>query len=249
MLRQGHPVGFTSVLFVPCLPSIREVALTELAAVLLDVDGTLIDSNDAHARAWAEVLEEFGHDAGFDEARPLIGMGGDKVLPALTGLAEESPEGQRILQRRGQLFRERYLSGLRPCPGARALVERMRAAGLELVVATSASQEDLQPLLEQAGVADLIEQATNAAAAERSKPDPDIVVAALRRTGQAAQHVLGDTPYDVEAARRAGVGVVAVRCGGWGDAELEGAMAVYDDPAAILARWEESPFGRRTAGR
>ncbi|MEX0891291.1 MAG: HAD family hydrolase [Gemmatimonadota bacterium] len=225
--------------------------MTELHAVLLDVDGTLIDSNDAHARAWAEVLEEFGHEAGFEEARPLIGMGGDKVLPALTGLAEESPEGQRILARRGEIFRERHLRELRPCPGARALVERMRAAGLELVVATSASQEDLQPLLEQAGVADLIEQTTNADDAEDSKPDPDIVAAVLRCTGRAAEHVLmlGDTPYDVEAAHRAGVGVVAVRCGGWGDADLEGAMAVYDDPAAILARWEESPFGRRTARR
>jgi HAD superfamily hydrolase (TIGR01509 family) len=222
--------------------------MTELRAVLLDVDGTLIDSNDAHARAWAEVLAEFGYDAGFAEARPLIGMGGDKVLPRLTGLDEESREGRRILQRRGEIFRTRHLPGLAPLPGARALLERMAAAGLDLVVATSSSRDDLEPLLEQAGVADLIQATTNADDADDSKPDPDIVAAALKRTGQPAGDVLmlGDTPYDVAAARGAGVAIVAVRCGGWGDADLNGAMAVYDDPAAILEQWETSPFGRRT---
>ena len=215
-----------------------------IRAVILDIDGTLLDSNDAHAHAWADVLEEEGFDAGFDEARPLIGMGGDRVLPRLTGLEEESEEGRRILDRRGEIFRARWLETVRPTPGARPLLERMRAAGMTLVVATSASEDDLGPLLERAGVADLLEDATNSDDAEASKPAPDIVAAALEKTGEPGARVLmlGDTPYDVEAALRAGVGIVGVRTGGWDDDALEGALAVYRDCAEILDAWERSPF-------
>jgi HAD superfamily hydrolase (TIGR01509 family) len=216
-----------------------------LRAVILDVDGTLIDSNDAHARAWVDACGEQGYPVDFAEVRRLIGMGGDKVLPALTGLEEDSAPGKRITERRGALFRERYLAGLRPFPGARALLERFRADGLVLAVATSASQEDLKPLLEQAGVADLMDEATSSDDAEESKPDPDIVRAALERAGVAPGEalMLGDTPYDVESSGRAGVGCVALRCGGWDEHALGGAVAIYQDPAELLARYAESPFG------
>jgi phosphoglycolate phosphatase-like HAD superfamily hydrolase len=130
-------------------------------AVLLDVDGTLIDSNDAHARAWVDAGREFGRDIEFGEVRRMIGMGGDKVLPRLTGLEEESDEGARLLERRGEIFRERYLSQLQPLPGAVDLVKRLRSDGMTLVVATSASEEDLGPLLKQAGLDGLLQQATN----------------------------------------------------------------------------------------
>jgi HAD superfamily hydrolase (TIGR01509 family) len=214
--------------------------------VVLDVDGTLIDSNDAHARAWVEVGREAGHEIEFARARPLIGMGGDRVLPALTGVEEDDPEGERLTGRRGEIFRERHLPGLRPFPGTRALLERMRRDGYRLVVASSASEEDLGLLLEAAGIADLVEERTSSGDADASKPDPDIVQAALRRAGVApeAALMLGDTPYDVEACRRAGVPIVALRCGGWDDDALAGAVAVYDDPADLLARYDASPLGR-----
>jgi HAD superfamily hydrolase (TIGR01509 family) len=220
-----------------------------LRGAILDVDGTLIDSNDAHARAWREALAEFGHVVPLTLVREKIGKGGDQLLPELTGLAEDSPEGKAIGKRRAEIFRSRYLPSLRPFPGARALLERMRAERLELVVASSASREDLEALLRAAGVEDLIQEKASSEDAERSKPDPDIVCAALERGGlsPSAAVMLGDTPYDVMAARRAGVEIVALRCGGWDDAALEGATAIYDDPADLLVHFDDSPFAERAA--
>ena len=217
-----------------------------IRAVLLDIDGTLIDSNDAHAQAWVEAGAELGHAIAFEDVRWLVGMGGDRVLPRLTGLPEESVEGRRLLQRRGEIFRSRYLPGLRPFPETRALLERLRADGRRLVVATSASAEDLDGLLAQAGVADVIAAATNADEAEESKPAPDIVAAALARAHVPPEHVvmLGDTPYDVEAARRAGVRCIALRCGGWDDAALRDAVEIHQDPAALLAAYDGSLLAR-----
>jgi HAD superfamily hydrolase (TIGR01549 family) len=214
--------------------------------VLLDIDGTLIDSNDAHAHAWVDVGREFGHEIDFGHVRRLIGMGGDKVLPKVAGLEEESDEGQRIKKRRGEIFREQYLPGLKAFPHARELLQRFRDDGHQLVVATSASKEDMDALLKQAGIQDLIEEKTSSSDAEESKPDPDIVQAALKSADARPEEalMLGDTPYDVEASGRAGVRCVALRCGGWGDAELGDAVAVYDDPADLLARYDDSPFAR-----
>jgi HAD superfamily hydrolase (TIGR01549 family) len=218
----------------------------DVRAVLLDVDGTLIDSNDAHARAWVDTGREFGHAIEFDEVRRMIGMGGDKVLPRLVGLEEDDEEGERMLERRGEIFRERYLSGLRAFPGAVDLVKRLRADGKTLVVATSASEEDLGPLLKQAGLEDLLDLATNSDDADESKPSPDIVEAALEKADEHPSHVvmIGDTPYDVEAAQRAGIRIIGVECGGWTTAELHGAREVYADPAELLRRYEDSLLGR-----
>jgi HAD superfamily hydrolase (TIGR01509 family) len=211
---------------------------------LLDIDGTLIDSNDQHAQAWVDVGREFGIDIDYDHVRRLIGMGGDKVLPKVAGLEEDSPEGEKIKERRGEIFRETYLPNLKPFPHARELLQRLRDDGWTLVVATSASKEDMDGLLKQAGIKDLIEEKTSSSDADESKPDPDIVQAALKTADARPEQavMLGDTPYDVEASGRAGVRCVALRCGGWGDADLGDAVAVYDDPADLLARYAESPF-------
>jgi phosphoglycolate phosphatase-like HAD superfamily hydrolase len=218
-----------------------------LRTVLLDIDGTLIDSNDAHARAWVDSLREHGYVIRFEQVRPLIGMGGDKVLPQLTGLDPESGEAERMGATRSELFLDRELPTLRPTRGARALLEHLLAQGHELVVATSAKTDEVRALLEQAGVSDLIRLASSADDADRSKPDPDIVQAALRLSGSQAAHsaLIGDTPYDVEAAARARVPAIALRCGGWWDDEaFAQATAIYDDPADLLAHFEESPLGR-----
>lgn len=213
-----------------------------MKAVLLDVDGTLIDSNDAHARAWVDVGEEFGREIAFGQVRWLVGMGGDRVLPRLTGLAEDSDEGSRMIERRGEIFRERYLPHLRAFPGARELLERLRNDGRRLVVATSAGAKDLKALLEQARLDDMIDDATNSDDAEESKPAPDIVEAALKQAGVPADQVvmIGDTPYDVTAAQRAGVRIIGVECGGWTVAELRGAVEVWADPGALLGSYESS---------
>jgi HAD superfamily hydrolase (TIGR01509 family) len=215
-------------------------------AALLDVDGTLVDSNDQHARAYVDVFREFGREVAFEQVRPLIGMGGDKVLPQLIGVTHDSDEGKRISERRSEIFLERYLPQLKGLPGARALLERMQQAGLALVVATSAKKDEYQKLIEIAGVAGVVDDQTTADDASRSKPDPDIIVAALKKAEvpPAEAVMLGDTPYDIQAARAAGVGCVALRSGGWTDADLTDALAVYDDPADLLAHYDASPFAR-----
>src|SRR5687767_3039800 len=109
----------------------------QIKTVLLDVDGTLIDSTDEHAYAWVDAGREFGYEIEFGRVRRMIGMGGDKVLPELTGLTEDSAEGKRILERRGEIFRTQYAPTLQPFAGARELLLRMRDDGYQLVVATS----------------------------------------------------------------------------------------------------------------
>ena len=219
-------------------------------AVLLDVDGTLVDSNDAHAHAWVEALAETGRRVDFLRARPLVGMGSDKVLPALIGVAADSAEGEQIVRRRGEIFRTNYLPNLQPTRGAQRMLEWLRDDGLQLVVATSAKPDELEGLLQVAGATRLIDAASSSADADRSKPDPDIVQAALAKAdckpGEAI--FIGDTPYDIAAGTRIGVAVIAFRCGGWWtDRSFQGAVAVYDDPDDLVDNYLLSPFKRPLA--
>lgn len=221
-----------------------------LRAVLLDVDGTLVDSNDAHAESWVRVLRAAGHEVTFEQVRPLIGMGGDKLLPTLAGIESESGEGKRLAEERWQLFRDEFLPALSATPGAALLVRRLRAAGLQPVVATSGKEDEARAILQQAGLAGLLPRRTSSDDAEESKPDPDIVHAALARAGAEPREavLVGDTPYDIEAATRAGVRAIALRCGGWwSDADLAGAMMIVDDPATLAAQVELP--GRASAAR
>jgi HAD superfamily hydrolase (TIGR01509 family) len=207
-----------------------------IEGVIFDVDGTLIDSNDAHAYAWVDAAAEFGFDASFGEARRLIGMGGDKLLPELLGLEEDDEMGERISKRRGEIFMKRYFPTVRAFPKSRELLLRLRDAGLRLAIASSSKREELDQFLDRARVRDLVEDKTSSSDAENSKPDPDIVQAALGKLGLRADQVVmvGDTPYDVEAASRAGIRTIAMRSGGWSDEELAGAVAIRDDPADLL---------------
>ncbi|VTR93127.1 had-superfamily subfamily variant 1 : Uncharacterized protein OS=Sorangium cellulosum So0157-2 GN=SCE1572_50600 PE=4 SV=1: HAD_2 [Gemmata massiliana] len=211
--------------------------------VLLDIDGTLVESNDAHAHAWVKALAESGKAVAFETVRPLIGMGGDKLLPKVCGLDAESPEGKRISDRRAAIFLSEYLPKLRACRGAEALLHQLKERGLKLAVASSATKDELGPLLKVCGADRVIEAATSSDDADRSKPDPDIVHAALGEIELPPDAVvlLGDTPYDVEAARKAGVRVIALRCGGWNDTDLK-ADAVFDDPADLTRHLDQSPL-------
>jgi len=217
-----------------------------IEAVLLDIDGTLLDSNDAHAQAWSDAFREAGLEIGSETVLPAIGMGADKLLPKLTGIDAESEEGRRLVERRKEIFAKEYLPVVRPFPEARELLERMRDDGATLVVATSASDDELRGLLAALGAEWLVDDKTSSSDAKRSKPDPDIVRVAVDKAGVGPERcaMLGDTPYDVEAATRSRVRIVGVRCGGHGDEELRGAVEIYDDPAALLSRYEESVIGR-----
>jgi len=212
-----------------------------IRGAIFDIDGTLIDSNDAHAHAWVAAFAEAGIDVPFSTVRPMIGMGGDKLMPAAAGIDEESDKGSRIARRRGEIFKEKYLPTLNAFRKSRDLLLALRDAGLRLAVASSAKEVELDVFLDIAGVKDLIEHATSSSDAKNSKPDPDIVHAALARLDLAPDEVVmvGDTPYDVEAAKRIGVRTIAVRCGGWDDENLDEAIAVYDNPADLLAHLDE----------
>jgi phosphoglycolate phosphatase-like HAD superfamily hydrolase len=213
-------------------------------AVILDVDGTLVDSNGAHARAWVEAFAEHGVAVPFEHVRRAIGMGGDKLMPAVAGISEGSETGKRIGQRRSEIFRTTYLPTVRPFPRVRELVERFLTDELTLAIASSAKEDELKPLLEIAGVADLIDIRTSSDDADRSKPDPDIVHAALEQTKSEKDRtiLLGDTPYDLEAASKAGIAFVGLECGGWSRDDLKGAVEVYASPADLLERYEQSVF-------
>ena len=213
-------------------------------AVIFDVDGTLVDSNDAHARAWVDALVDCGRHVEFSRVRPLIGMGGDKLLPKVAGIDVDSSEGQAIDRRRRDIFAAVYLPRLQPTRGARDLLEWLRDQRLTLAVASSAQASELHALLQVAGADKLIETAASSDDAERSKPDPDIVRAALARTACSPADVImiGDTPYDVEAALRSHIDIIALRCGGWQDEHLAGAVAIYSDPMDLVDNYDRSPF-------
>jgi len=215
-----------------------------IRGVLLDVDGTLIDSNRAHAESWHDTLLEFGRDVPAETILPLIGMGGDKLLPKFLGVDAESERGKEFSERRAEVFREHYVPRLRTTPGAAALVKHLRGAGYRLIIATSAKEEEMNAMLEQVGLDDLIARRTTSDDADRSKPDPDIVQAALKKSGLRAHEaiMIGDTPYDIEAAARAGVRTIAFESGGWSRDALAGAVAVYTDPAHLLREFTASPF-------
>ena len=212
--------------------------------VILDVDGTLVDSNDAHAKSWVEAMAEHDYIVPFEKVRRLIGEGGDKVLPETIGIQAESDEGKQISSRRGDIFKERYLPSVRAFPSAQKLLDHMRARGLKLAVASSAKPDELRALLQIVGAADLIEEKSSSKDVKNSKPDPDIMHVTMEKIGLPADEVvmLGDTPYDIESARKVGVGTIALRCGGWQDRDLAKALAIYTDTADLLSHYDTSPL-------
>jgi len=218
-----------------------------LKAVILDIDGTLVLSNDAHAQAWAEGFKAYGYDVPFEKIRPLIGMGGDQVLPKMVpGLNDEEGDGKAIAQKRKELIIERFGPTLAPTKGVRELLLRMQEAGLRLIIATSATSQELSVLLKAAQVDDLLDQneAATSSDTQASKPAPDIVEVALKKLKMEPSEVLmlADTPYDIQSAKGAGVEMIALRSGGFDDEQLKDALAIYNDPADLLAHYDTSPL-------
>lgn len=215
-----------------------------IRAVLFDIDGTLLDSNDAQAHSWLDVLRGNGKEVPFELVRSKIGMGGDKLLEDVAGVDARSLEGKLLSERRAAVFKAYYLPDLGPTQGARALVERLRTRGFALAVVTSATAAEAADLLREAAVANLFEHIITSDDTDRSKPAPDLVKVALDKLGMGPREVvmIGDTPYDVIAAARAEVSTIALRCGGWGDDDLKGAIAIYEHPAELMSRLDKSPI-------
>src|SRR3712207_2151798 len=177
-------------------------------AIIFDIDGTLIDTVNLHASAWVEALKHFGFDVAFEDLRAQIGKGGDQILHGLLPPDVVEGRGDEIKDFRSGLFKRDYLSRARPFPGVRNLFERIRTSGQRAVLASSGNGDEVEQYKEIAGIADLIDSATSSDDAERSKPFPDIFQAALDKLSPLRPQealVVGDTPYDAEAARNAGV--------------------------------------------
>jgi HAD superfamily hydrolase (TIGR01509 family) len=217
-------------------------------AALCDIDGTLVDSNTLHAEAWVRTFAKFGYQFSLDDLLHQIGKGGDQLIPHYIP-SDRLPHLKEPIEKfRKELFHAEYFDRIRPFPGARSLLQKMRAAGLRVAVASSASRDDLDKLKAIARIEDLVEEETTRDDAAKSKPQPDIFQAALDRlkVQPSEAMALGDTPWDIEAAKRAGVNTVAVTSGGWSEEQLSsaGAIAVYKDVAELADRFEQSEFSR-----
>ncbi|HEX6983824.1 MAG TPA: HAD family hydrolase [Planctomycetaceae bacterium] len=215
--------------------------------ILFDIDGTLVDTVDLHAEAWRVIFERHGKSVPFEAIRGQIGKGGDKLLPVFWSEEELDRFGEAMEEERSELFLKEYLPRAKAFPKVRELFERLISDGKTVVLASSAKDEELKRLKEIAGVADLIDEETSSDDADESKPEPDIFKAALERVGDPDPGdavVVGDTPYDAEAAAKAGLRTVGVLCGGWPESKLRdaGCVAVYRDPADLLANYERSPL-------
>ncbi|KQS85710.1 HAD family hydrolase [Methylobacterium sp. Leaf361] len=218
-----------------------------MRAVIFDIDGTLLDSVDLHARAWVEAFAHFGVQTGFAEVRRQIGKGGDELMPVFLSEERIAREGETIEAYRSDLFKRRYLSEVRPFPGVRPLFEHIRSAALKIALASSGKRSEVEHYTEILKIGDLVDVATSSDDADRSKPHPDIFEAALAKLDGVppdAIIVVGDTPYDAEAAAKAGLRTVGLLCGGFPEADLRaaGCAAIYRDPEDLLHRFAESPL-------
>jgi HAD superfamily hydrolase (TIGR01509 family) len=219
-------------------------------AIIFDIDGTLIDTVDLHASAWVEALKHFGLDIAFQDMRAQIGKGGDQILQGLLPPDVIAQKSEDIQTFRADLFKRDYLHQARAFPGVRALFEHIRQSGQKAVLASSGKEDEVEQYKKIAGIEDLIDSATSSDDAERSKPFPDIFQAALAKlsplTAQDAV-VVGDTPYDAEAARNAGLKTVGVLSGGFAEAALReaGCIAIYRDTEDLLRNYESSPLAPR----
>ena len=221
-----------------------------LKAVVFDVDGTLVDSVDVHAQAWVDAFAEFGHEVGFADVRRQIGKGGDQLMPVFLSKAEIERCGEKLEERRGVLLKERYLHRIQPFPAVRELFQRVLADGKAIALASSAKEDELEQYKKITNIVDLVDVETSSDDAEKSKPHPDIFRAALAKLDIAQPGrviVIGDTPYDAEAAAKGGLRTVGLLCGGWSEDELRraGCVAVFRDPADLLTRYPESPLASR----
>ena len=219
-----------------------------IKAAIFDVDGTLVDSNNLHVEAWREAFRHYGKEVGFEDVHHQIGKGGDQLMPVFLTQEEMQKFGADLERLRVELFTHDYLPGAEPFPKVRELFELLKRDGLQIALASSAKEEELEVHQKNLHIEDLVDAATCADDTEHSKPCPDIFQTALARLDAIAPReaiVIGDTPYDVEAAAKAGMKTIALLSGGFSEEALRksGAIDVYTDIADLLEHYEDSPLG------
>ena len=223
-----------------------------IKAAIFDIDGTLIDSVDLHAHAWQEAFAKFGKKVGFEDVRSQIGKGGDQLLPVFLSEEEQRRFGKELDKFRGELWKAKYMSRVKPLPGARQLVWRAREEGLQVALASSAKADEVEFYKRVAHIADLVEEQTSADDADRSKLHPDIFEAALARLKNVDAReavTIGDSPYDAIAAGKLKMASIGVLSGGFPEAELwkAGYSEIYRDCEDLLERYDESLLARKRA--
>jgi HAD superfamily hydrolase (TIGR01509 family) len=214
-------------------------------AAILDIDGTLVDTNYHHAIAWYRAFRQH------DEVLPIwrihrhIGMGGDHLIKALCSDEVDEEKGEDIRAAEKALYMALIVE-VEPLRGARDLIVDLKERGHAVVLASSAKQKEVDHYLDLLDARDLVDDWTSSADVESTKPDPDLVQAALEKAGAGEAVMVGDSTWDCEAAKRAGIETVAVLTGGFSEAELEdaGAVAVYQSIDELRQSIDETPLGR-----
>lgn len=221
-------------------PGTGYVAVIEAStstAVILDIDGTLVDTNYHHTLAWYRALRACGHTVRMWEIHRHIGMGGDQMVEALVGKENEERQGDEIRAAEGDAYGE-LIGEVEAMAGARELVEDLHADGARVILASSAKEEEVDHYLDLMGVRDVVDGWTTSADVERTKPHPDLVHAAMDKAGGGPAVMIGDSTWDVRAAEAAGIPTLAVLTGGFSEAELRdaGAVEVFESIAELNDR-------------
>ena len=226
-----------------------------IKAVIFDIDGTLVDTVDFHAQSWERTFQHFGHQIPYEQIRSQIGKGSDKLMPVFFSLEElnesegnQSPSfGERMRDYRRKLYKREYHSRIKAFPQVRELFLRIKADGKRIALASSATKDDLATYKQIMNVEDLVDAATTTSEVESSKPEPDIFFVTLDKLGDIAANdviVVGDSPYDAEAAGKVNLRTIGVLSGGFSEENLRqaGCIAIYKDIADLLAHYDESPL-------
>ncbi|HCF29867.1 MAG TPA: HAD family hydrolase [Cyanobacteria bacterium UBA11049] len=225
-----------------------------MEAVIFDIDGTLVDSVDFHAQSWQKTFQHFGHQIPYDQIRAQIGKGSDKLMPVFFSLeqlneldGQSATLGERMRDYRRELYKREYHPQIKAFPQVRELFLRIKADGKRVALASSATSDDLAVYKQIMNVEELVDAATTTTEVESSKPEPDVFLATLDKLGGIAPNnviVVGDTPYDAEAASKANLRTIGVLSGGFSEENLRqaGCIAIYQNIALLLAHYDSSPL-------
>lgn len=223
----------------------RHVRPRRRRAVILGLEGALVDTREAATLSWLVALHDGGHDVSIDLLRHLSGISAGELLRIVAGISADSTEGRDILRQQDRIFRTWYLPRILPFVGARRLLQRMKSDGLRVIALSGGSADAAPELVRASGVADLLDDVVAADGEPRDAVLNEVITSVITLCGCKREGVVlvGDSPYDVSAGERAGIDVIALRCGGWTDASLQGAVAVYEDHVHLLSQFQTSPLG------
>ena len=225
------------------------IQLHMIEAILCDIDGTLVQSNWLHAKAWQVAFGAMGIHREEEELRRQIGKGGDEVIPVFVPWWKREIVEEPLKAFRKEVFHQDYMAQVKPLPGARDFLVRCKERGIQVALSSSANTEELEIYKRIVGMEDLVDKQTSATDADRAKPHPDIFEATLSKLGLPAKQciALGDTPYDAESAGKAGLRTIGVETGGWSKEDLyaAGCVEVYASVAELLERFDDSALVRQ----